>query len=730
LAGETIVLILVLQIADCVKVFGPVDDVRLIRNKVTGESRGFAFIDFFSVEDATRFLELNHRVLEIDGQSVGLSYSSTKPLPINSDNKRQDWICPHCNYKNFARRVTCLNCSKDKPDDAVLCPSDNYRQQSNVLLVRGLHPNTTRETLVNVFAQFQRQLQDVRLIKDKNTGLSRGFCFVEFYSVPDAAFVLHSAGAQFYVDNQQVSLTFADTSPGAGRRAGRNRSDDRPEGYDSVLGEEYMLDSLAEGSDSFNPDVSHHQQLLPPNPPPNAYWKYDEQSGYFYDNMSGYYYDYNSGYYFDPTSQNYYQYDHNLMMFVLPGDSAHGNVTLERRQAAVPNNDYDVDNIVPAVPSEEPVSDLSTNALPPSTTATNPPLQKKKKKVTTVLSAPTTVPILPPEKEKKVTAPSAKVASDISRWSRKNQELKEEPRKLDESPTEPVAVNNITAPVNTNVPTLAVVISEPTPVVSTNEQQSSHPESVHSEKESSSSEESEKEPVPSKELLTLEQEIELALGPLTKGTVCLLCKRWFTTDVKLERHCQLSDLHKTNLQQRKLEIRAELEPKYPIVPPQPKKPHKKRKLVSYNNNPISGDSHLPQIPILTASTLPNAVPSPPSTQTPLLSQDIHQSESVMSNPTALAMMGLAPNENTEEQENSISTSIGAKMMAAMGWKGGGLGKEETGRIEPVEVQIFTDKMGLGSLPEIHDDKFLVLPGDSYQQATKKRMQERFNRISK
>jgi len=93
------------------------------------------------------------------------------------------------------------------------------------------------------------------------------------------------------------------------------------------------------------------------------------------------------------------------------------------------------------------------------------------------------------------------------------------------------------------------------------------------------------------------------------------------------------------------------------------------------------------------------------------------------------MMGLGNAvEDTEEQPNSVS--IGAKMMVAMGWKGGGLGKEETGRTEPVEVQIFADKMGLGSQPEIHDEKFQILPGDSYQLATKKRMQERFNRISK
>jgi len=56
-------------------------------------------------------------------------------------------------------------------------------------------------------------------------------------------------------------------------------------------------------------------------PPPNADWKFDEQSGYYYDNNSGYY-DYNSGFYFDPATQNYYQYDHTQLAFIAPGDNS------------------------------------------------------------------------------------------------------------------------------------------------------------------------------------------------------------------------------------------------------------------------------------------------------------------------------------------------------------------------------------------------------------------------
>jgi len=58
-----------------------------------------------------------------------------------------------------------------------------------------------------------------------------------------------------------------------------------------------------------------------------------------------------------------------------------------------------------------------------------------------------------------------------------------------------------------------------------------------------------------------EQDIEAAIGPITKGTVCLLCKRRFPNEIKLERHCQLSDLHKTNLQRKRAQFKTKMESK-------------------------------------------------------------------------------------------------------------------------------------------------------------------------
>jgi hypothetical protein len=47
-----------LQIADNIKVYCPVEEIRLIRDKVTGESRGFAFVDFRTVEEAQAVMKV------------------------------------------------------------------------------------------------------------------------------------------------------------------------------------------------------------------------------------------------------------------------------------------------------------------------------------------------------------------------------------------------------------------------------------------------------------------------------------------------------------------------------------------------------------------------------------------------------------------------------------------------------------------------------------------------
>jgi RNA recognition motif-containing protein len=91
-----------LQITDLIKPYGAVEDVRLIRDKVTGESRGFAFVDFSSVLETQQFMSYTKGLISIDGVTVHIDWgrqlpNAPPPKPYYQPQvptEYKDWICP------------------------------------------------------------------------------------------------------------------------------------------------------------------------------------------------------------------------------------------------------------------------------------------------------------------------------------------------------------------------------------------------------------------------------------------------------------------------------------------------------------------------------------------------------------------------------------------------------------------------------------------------------------
>ena len=147
--------------------FGPVNAVRLIRNKQTGEPRGFAFVDFLSIDDAMNLMAYQSKSLFIDGRTVQLEYSTTSAPPAAAaaaaanhpaGGSFKDWICPQCSATNFARRTSCYLCNLAKPANPTLAaqPEDT---PSSSLIVKGLSANSTDESVCSVldFGSFHCQ---------------------------------------------------------------------------------------------------------------------------------------------------------------------------------------------------------------------------------------------------------------------------------------------------------------------------------------------------------------------------------------------------------------------------------------------------------------------------------------------------------------------------------------------------------------------------------------------
>uniref|UniRef100_A0A8C7WPR2 RNA binding motif protein 10 n=1 Tax=Oryzias sinensis TaxID=183150 RepID=A0A8C7WPR2_9TELE len=197
-------------------------EVRLMRNKSSGQSRGFAFVEFNLIQEATSWMETNQGTLSILGHKVSMHYSNPKPRA------NEDWLCNKCGVQNFKRREKCFKCSVPKSEAELKLPQmqrdlpaglqkeggqgllplpvpyhssgvsvtpGQAIQQTDVandtLILRNLGPHTSLESILAALAPFATLTpSNIRLIKDKHTHLNRGFAFLQLSTIVEASQLL------------------------------------------------------------------------------------------------------------------------------------------------------------------------------------------------------------------------------------------------------------------------------------------------------------------------------------------------------------------------------------------------------------------------------------------------------------------------------------------------------------------------------------------------------------
>ncbi|KAF7668720.1 hypothetical protein LDENG_00289820 [Lucifuga dentata] len=219
-------------------------EVRLMRNKSSGQSRGFAFVEFNLIQEATRWMETNQAVLSILGQRVSMHYSDPKPRA------NEDWLCNKCGVQNFKRREKCFKCSVPKSEAELKLPqlqrdlsaglqkegaqgllplpppyhssglsvqAGQTAQQADVandtLILRNLGSHTSVEAILSALAPFATlSPSNVRLIKDKHTHLNRGFAFLQLSTIVEASQLLQILQAlqpALSIDGKAIVVEFA-----------------------------------------------------------------------------------------------------------------------------------------------------------------------------------------------------------------------------------------------------------------------------------------------------------------------------------------------------------------------------------------------------------------------------------------------------------------------------------------------------------------------------------------
>ncbi|OAJ40184.1 hypothetical protein BDEG_23948 [Batrachochytrium dendrobatidis JEL423] len=198
-----------------------VESIRVVRDRISGLSRGFAFVTFPSIDAAGEWVSRHSPSVNIGGSVVGIEL---KKGAMGSE--ETDWICNRCNTCNFKRRGKCFRCGS-LPTQAM--SGDNTRLESTflindgsrdigdipnpLLLLRGLDSLTTEDTLYRHINGIV-PLVGVRLVKDRQTRTSLGFAFAEFSGLDKADCFLGSIynmmePRPLVIDGCTISVSYA-----------------------------------------------------------------------------------------------------------------------------------------------------------------------------------------------------------------------------------------------------------------------------------------------------------------------------------------------------------------------------------------------------------------------------------------------------------------------------------------------------------------------------------------
>lgn len=170
--------------------YGEIASVRVITHADTGRSKGFAYVEFSSVEDATKALEARNGT-ELDGRELKMDYSL--PRPDKSYNKDQ----VGARAKSFGDQAP--------------------KEPSSTLFVGNISFNADENTITEHFAE-HGTIQAVRLPTDRETGAPKGYGYVEFSSIEEATAAFEAMnGAD--IEGRNIRLDYAtqrDNSGGGG----------------------------------------------------------------------------------------------------------------------------------------------------------------------------------------------------------------------------------------------------------------------------------------------------------------------------------------------------------------------------------------------------------------------------------------------------------------------------------------------------------------------------------
>lgn len=694
-------------------------DLRVVRHR-SGISKGFGFLEFKSVSDAQDWMEIHKGRYNVHGHRVCADYSRPKAASNVAD---KDWICSKCGGQNFSskRRLSCFKCGAPK-ENSIADLGDDKEVSNNpckVLILRGLDTITNDEAIRKALVEITAlPVYDVRLIRDKLTNTSRGFCFVELGSVEEASQLLEiitNMHPPFTIDGRIVTASYAhhDNPPKTTTASAASAAIEQAQWSQTAIGSQPQVSSstvaanamaqaqaagtmgtvTAATQQTYDAKVTTQQQQNQQQPvagtgttdqaqggtaqyqqqtqaqaqgdstqsqQPQAFASSPSFANYVYDPASGYYYNSTTGLYYDANTQYYY-------------NSATGQYLYWNGETQ---------QYVPVAADGTIVTSGSstTETLTSSEAASVKEKQKKAKSLQ-----------------------AKKIAKDMERWAKSVNAAKTQ---VDDSkkgsfvpvskPEEPKPDTDVfkmpfgpPPKISTSL-NIAKSIAAGMPAEVNDNVAASSPLAALSMVQDT------KRTEPSKSAIVAEygeddsdpeDDVNDKFADLSI-MACLLCKRQFPNKEALERHQKFSDLHKQNL---------EIHKKMGMSDEQLEAYEKQERESKYRDRARERREKYGQ-------------PEAQKVRLPSKRRGGVGGGAISFEPPAERIGG----------EN-----IGNQMLKAMGWtEGSGLGREGQGIVDPIEAKMRSQNAGLG----LKGSSYGASSSDTYQQKLKKLARSRFNDV--
>ncbi|KAI6227287.1 G-patch domain protein [Aphelenchoides fujianensis] len=502
--------------------FNPID-IRVIRKgNDAGGVRAFGFIEFATVEEGKRYMKYTNGTLHLDdGFEARLEFARENDPSYAANQKTyssSDWMCAKCSINNFNRRQSCFKCGTDRKESDTL-EEKGYTfvgsQPCDTLLVRELPCTASEYDIMQAFATYTNiPIQRVHIHS------ARKYCFVQLRSIEDACYMINTFNRTVpYIQNCSVIITFSRTSLNKvlmAENASMIKSQmnvTSSQVHDDPVNSAALLAQNAIQIAQLGrlPDPHGHRSISTPlgvfqlyAKPDSKNFTHDPQSGYLYDQMTGFFFDPNTGFYFNNTTQQWCFWTTKFSTYI----PCEGNEPELRQKLQVEERKLQGKESGEAAKGD---GNAGSSALAQSDVTEagddGEPQSKKKKK-----------------KEDAKPKSAVDIQREMQKWAKKQEKIKLTFKKNEED-----GAPDLSAAKEWSVDDDEAEADDPT---------------------ADSRGRSEEAAGNDRKTAAFNPDDFLDWNQLA----CLLCQRRFKSADVLEKHCQKSDLHKTNVENKKAEL--------------------------------------------------------------------------------------------------------------------------------------------------------------------------------